>query len=67
MSRGIRPSQPPDPAAEISALRARVAELEAAFVNDLGSYLRCLYCCEKWGAGEASRHHEKCVLRTVKP
>ena len=46
------------------AALARVAELEEAFVSDLGSYHRCLYCCERWDAKALASHHDHCVLST---
>ena len=41
---------------------ARVAQLEDAFISDLGSYRRCLYCCERWEANAMANHHSHCVL-----
>lgn len=41
---------------------ARVAELENAFISDLGSYRRCLYCCERWESSAPASHHGLCIL-----
>ena len=66
MSQGNKPESAATLAREVAALKARVAELEAAFVTDYGDYKSCLYCRVRWPTAGAAPHHELCVLHSSK-
>ena len=66
MSQGIKPPTVAALAKEVTALKARIAELEAAFVTDYGDYQSCLYCRVRWPTGGSAPHHELCVLHPSK-
>lgn len=64
MSQGNKPETAAALTKEVTALKARVAELEAAFVTDYGDYRGCLYCRVRWPTGGIAPHHELCVLHS---
>lgn len=49
--------------AECHALKARVAELEAAFIFLDHGWRRCMYCREETQTETNVPHHVLCILR----